>query len=76
MSEVYQSLKSMLASLKEQGFKLIVNGGDVFVSETLKDGSAKIFMTASTRKTYSRHMISTRKIRSAGKKYGLLRKIP
>ena len=41
MSEVYQSLKSMLASLKEQGFKLIVNGGDVFVSETLKDGSAK-----------------------------------
>lgn len=41
MSEVYQSLKSMLASLKRQGFKLIVNGGDVFVSETLKDGSAK-----------------------------------
>ena len=39
--EVYQSLKSMLASLKRQGFKLIVNGGDVFVSETLKDGSAK-----------------------------------
>lgn len=31
----------MLASLKRQGFKLIVNGGDVFVSETLKDGSAK-----------------------------------
>ena len=39
--EVYQSLKSMLASLKRQGFKLIVNGGDVFVSETLKNGSAK-----------------------------------
>lgn len=39
--EVYQSLKSMLASLKRQGFKLIINGGDVFVSETLKDGSAK-----------------------------------
>lgn len=39
--EVYQSLKSMLASLKRQGFKLIVNGGDVFVSETLKGGSAK-----------------------------------
>ncbi len=31
----------MLASLKRQGFKLIINGGDVFVSETLKDGSAK-----------------------------------
>lgn len=39
--EVYQSLKSMLASLKRQGFKLIINGGDVFVSETLKDVSAK-----------------------------------
>ena len=39
--EVYQSLKSMLTSLKRQGFKLIVNGGDVFVSETLKDGSSK-----------------------------------
>ena len=39
--EVYRSLKSMLASLKRQGFKLIINGGDVFVSETLKDGSAK-----------------------------------
>ena len=39
--EVYQILKSMLASLKRQGFKLIINGGDVFVSETLKDGSAK-----------------------------------
>ena len=39
--EVYQSLKSMLASLKRQGFKLIINGGDVFVSEKLKDGSAK-----------------------------------
>ena len=39
--EVYQSLKSMLASLKRQGFKLIVNGGDVFISETLKDGSAR-----------------------------------
>lgn len=31
----------MLTSLKRQGFKLIVNGGDVFVSETLKDGSSK-----------------------------------
>lgn len=31
----------MLASLKRQGFKLIINGGYVFVSETLKDGSAK-----------------------------------
>lgn len=37
---VYNALKSMMRSLKQMGFKLIINGGDMFISDSLRDGSA------------------------------------
>lgn len=70
-------LKSMLASLKRQGFKLIINGGDVFVSETLKDGSAKkLYDGVNQEDVFTTYDFNKKKYGRQIKKYGLLRKIP
>ena len=40
--EIFQSLVSMLRKIRQKGFPVIINGGDVFVSELIRTGNQKL----------------------------------